>query len=56
MTSRDKDLTSNELFYLFTSGIISIIADKIGMVHIKLKLKTAALQRKYVKASLRSND
>ena len=49
---------SNDLIDLLqTSIIVSIaITKKIGMSHIKGKLKTAILQRKYGQVSLRSKD
>ena len=46
MTSHDPELMT--LIDLKTSMIVSIaITEKIGMLHIKQKLKTATLQRKY---------
>ena len=55
--SHDHDLTSDDLFDLSTSRIVSFVITKNkGKLHIKWKQKTAALQRKYVSVSLRSND
>ena len=48
ITSHVHDLTSNDLCNLLTSRIVSIkIANNMGMLNIKGKLKTAALQKKY---------
>ena len=49
---------SNDLIDLLqTSIIVSIaITKKIGMLHIKRKLKTEVLQRKYGQVNLRSKE